>query len=363
MAKIVVFSDATIDGLSRTYFSKQIVNFAAETANEIYFITHDDGESELSGYHSKVQIMRAFRKWNILEAAKLLPILFQIKADIFHFVQPQKKMGLGHAFPILAAFAKTSNTQNIFSLFDFDPKLSRGLETMILASQYVSVIDPSQAAPLKKRFQSLSIECLPARAYQDLSAQTNFEVTYTEKYIFLPENFHLYDQSQSLISILVDLMQKDSSLNLVCSGSQLDFDLKTRRQILQALDPVASRVKWTGPLNQKKKLSYLRSAQLTLLSGLRFSPHLIHENLGLILAAQTATVMSHRQVQASQIPIQNNVHAKVIEDSQIGPAISELLNSESTRELLRNNLAQLKLIHSEDELGNQLSRMYAKLLS
>ncbi len=363
MAKIVVFSDAILDTPSRTHFSRQVVNHAAETANEIYFVTQNDKDSELIGYHPKVQILRAFRKWNFIEAAKLLPVLFQIKADIFHFIQPQKKIGLSHAFPILAAFAKTINTQNILSLIDFDPKLSPGLEAMIAASQLVSVIDPSQAAPIQTRFRRLEIECLPARAFQDSSSLEEFEDPQETTYIFLPENFDQYDQAANLIRVLVAILKSFPEMHLVCSGSLLDFDLKKRREIMQSLAPIGSKVQWTGPLSRKKKISYLKSAHAVVFSGLRFSPHLIHENLGLALAAQANIIMTTRQVATSQLPIQNNVHAKVIEESQTESALKELLSTPEIRKLMRNNLAQLKQLHSEDELGNRLSRMYTKILS
>lgn len=362
MAKIVVFSDAIHETLPRTHFSRQIVNHAAETANEIYFITQNDQDAEFIGYHPKVQILRVFRKWNFIEATKLLPVLMQIRADIFHFIQPQKKIGLGHAFPILATFAKTLKTQNILSLIDFDPRLSAGLETMIAASQLVSVIDPSQAAPIQTRFKRIEIECLPARAYQNLSIEESEPIS-DSNYIFLPENFNQYSHPKNLIRVLITQMTMLPNINLICSGSLLDFDLKARREIIRLLDPVASRVQWTGPLSRQKKMSYLKSASAVVLAGLRFSPHLIHENLGLALGAQAALIVTTRQVTTSQLPIQNNIHAKVVEESQTESALSEILNSSQARMSMRNNLAQMKQLHSEDELGNRLSRMYTKLLS
>ncbi len=363
MAKIVVFSDAIIEGHARTHFSRQIVNHAAETANEIYFVTHNNEEDDLSGYHPKVQILRPFRSWTILEAAKLLPILFQLKADIFHFVQPQKKIGLNHAFPVLAAFAHSLNTQNILSLIDFEPKLSRGLEALILTSQLISVIDPSQASFLTQRFQKLRIECLPARAFQDWTYSDEQAQLGAEAFIFLPENLHQYQNPFLILKILVNILSSHPNLHLVCSGSLLNFDLKTRRRILQSLGPIAPRIQWTGPLTQKKKLLILKKSELVLLAGLRFSPQLIHENLSLVLGAQSATILSPNQVTTSQIHIVNDVHAKVVEDSEIESALRTLLGSPEKCEVMRNNLASLKQLHSEDELGNQLSRIYAKLLS
>ncbi len=363
MAKIVVFSDAIQDHHSRTHFSRQIVNHAAETSNEIYFVTQDDTASELLGYHSKVQILRAFRKWNLFEAAKLLPVLFQIKADIFHFVQPLRKIGLNHAYPILAAFAKTSNTQNILSLVDLDANFTHGLELMISTSRLISVLDPSQAISLQKKYGDISIECLPAGAYQDWSGAIENVNANSEPYVFLAENLHQYSSPFNVIRILVAQMKKMRELHLVCSGSLLDFDLKTRRLVLQALNPVASRVRWTGPIPPKEKLSVLKTANVVILCGLRYSPQLIHDNIGLILSAQTPALLSPAQVQTSQIPIQNNYHARVIEESQVEETLNELLNSEANRNLLRNNMADLRFTHSEDNLGNRLSRLYTKILS
>ena len=363
MAKIVVFSDAIQGQDSRAHFLRQILNNAAETANEIYYVTQNKGNEEIRELHPKVQVLRAFKKWSLFEATQLLPVLFQLKADIFHFVQPLKKIGLNHAYPILAAFAKTSKAQVVLSLVEQEKKMSHGLRSMIAASSFVSVFDPRQALSIQGQFQNIAIESLPVWAFPDQNLTHETEVLAFEPFVFLPENLHLYEFPMKLVKILISALQKNIDLNLVCIGSQLDFDLKTRRQILQELEPVAGRIRWVGPLSLKQKLIFLKRAELTVLSGLRSSPQRLHENIGLILTAQAPTVMSPDQVFASQANIQNDLHAKVVEASEVESAISEVLNSQMIKNSLRNNLAELRSLHSQDHLGNRLNRIYAKLLS
>ena len=176
MAKIVFFNDSRNISSAQSLFEQQLINHAAETSHEIYLVTDNDDRT----YHAKVQIMKAFKKWNLFETARFAPILFQMRADIFHFFQPAR-IGLSHPFPILAAFARSSQTRNFLSLFGSQQDFSRGLQVLISECTRVSVIDPQEAIFINRRFPNLQVEILPVQRFrpveqnESLNIQTEIE--------------------------------------------------------------------------------------------------------------------------------------------------------------------------------------------
>jgi glycosyltransferase involved in cell wall biosynthesis len=357
MAKIVFFNDSKNKSPAQSLFEQQLINHAAETSHEIYLVTDNDERT----YHSKVQIMRAFRKWNLIEAVKFAPILFQLRADIFHFFQPVQ-LGLTHAFPILAAFARSSQTRNMTSLFGPLQGFSRGLKVLIEESVRVSVIDPAEETALKRRFPHIEVEVLPVQRFLHVEQDQSLKQAPPDRFIFLPENLDRYRHSDRLIRVLAKQLNENPDLYLLCNGSLLDFNIILRRKILSQFGQASSRILWTGPLNQEMKIQYMQRAQVVLLASLIHSPLLIFEAISLILASGAVSIIELRQVNTTQAKMRNNVHAKLIEVSQLDEALNELLANEELREVLRKNLAASEPSQEQDDLANQLNRAYVKLL-
>ena len=136
-----------------TGFSYDLMTSLADQQHDVRVFSTYREDDTLPQVHSRLQILRPFRKWSWFEIPRLIPILLDFQPEIMHFIQPRKEafMGLTNAMTALPALASVIGKPRIVvSLYDVRKDELQRNRSLLMMADTVIVANRLQADEINR---------------------------------------------------------------------------------------------------------------------------------------------------------------------------------------------------------------------
>ncbi len=380
MAKIAFFTErlpTNDDDIS--LFSGALIQSLADQHHDIRIFTTDD-DSNWPAPHSRIEIVRPFRKWSWWETAKLIPMLAIDSPEIIHLIQPrhQSLVSFGPS-PLNFVSALSSfptKPRIVLSLYELDKRSLDKLRPTLHIASLILVRTQAQKAELEADWQvsGSRIAVIPALA---LPAISNFEneslpetlssvIEHTDRYIFIPGGLDQHSDLNVLFKTLALLAQEDDSLSFVIQGSWSDLAISKRSEWQSKFksNPAAGRTLLTGSLSEDTEMYLFRSAPVVLLATLNPSKLKFWKHSRRALSVGSPLVLASSQVSVDELDWSDmGATLNGNSASEIANACLTFLNSEELRTKAREQAFELADRQVTDQPANHLTRLYLDLLN
>jgi len=348
--------------------------------HEVIFLT---SQGEDAANTDGIQFMAYFKRWSVLEALRLLPLLFSYEPQVLHLIL--EKGRLSGAQALLATYAKSHPLMVLTtSLLQFEKRLRRGspLRLLLQESDIVtcpSVISLAKLRGLSVRSRTQGRGILPPAL--DLYGSTLLEAPSPEDQsaeIFAEENWapHLQEEPYFVIPCFEKNFSEDSvffrrvariaeTRFVVLLGSDQDWPLRDRKRFERWMDARGVNDRWmfTGALPRALEKDLLRQAQCLILAGIPLTPQEVSQfylksiqcNVTLVLDSKQASVHAHLW--------QKDVNCWILNSESLDREFSSFLLRDDFKppQSLQAELNQDR--HLTDTPLNELNRLYTRALS
>ncbi len=380
MAKIAFFTErlpSNDDDIS--LFSGTLIQSLGDQHHDIRIFTTDDG-SDWPAPHSRIEIVRPFRKWSWWETAKLIPMLTIDSPEIIHIIQPrhQSLLSFGPS-PINFVSALSSfptKPRIVLSLYELDKRALDKLRPTLQVASLILVRTQSQKAELESDWQVAGsrIAVIPALA---LPALSNFEtetlpetlstlVERSDRYVFVPGGLDQHSNLDILFKTLGALAQEDDGLNFVLQGSWSDLPISKRSEWQDKFksNSAAGRTLLTGSLSESTESYLFRNAPVVLLATLNPNKLKFWKHSRRALSVGSPLVLASSQVSADELDwSEMGATLNGNSASEIASACLSFLNDEELRHQARERAVELADRQVTDQPANHLTRLYLELLN
>lgn len=390
MARIAFFTESlppTGDVIGR--FAWNLIHSLADQQHEIrVFSTYRSEQQTLPASHSRIEVVRPFRKWGLTEIPKIIPSLLSFRPDVIHVVQPHKEAltGLTNAMDLLPTLKPLlGKVTFVASLFDVSQSGLRKHRALLPQLDAITVSNREQRDLLMEYFSHSKrqplIEVVPL-GFARLTESGSSEIVIEEKSdnaIVQPllEKFPLmvavggpvesHSNPLETFKTLAVALNKTPNSCAVVLGGWGPLPIRVRHSCEQILfdHDVQSRVLLTGDIDEQAEAELIARATCVISAPLaegrlaytRFVRSVQHIGRPLIL--------SLAQADLDPIRWQHGENALVCAptEGEMSQAIGILLHDEATRHRLQRNLAELSRSAVADQPGNLVSRLYVKTLT
>lgn len=380
MAKIAFFTErlpSNDDDIS--LFSGALIQSLADQQHDIRIFTTDDG-CNWPTPHSRIEIVRPFRKWSWWETAKLIPMLAVDSPEIIHIIQPRHQSLLSFG-PSPLNFVSALSTfptkpRIVLSLYEIDNRSLDKLRPTLQIASLILVRTQAQKAELESDWQVLSsriavIPALALPAFSDFESESLPEtlsslIELTDRYVFVPGGLDQHSDLDTLFKILSLLAQEDEGLNFVLQGSWSDLAISKRAdwQAKFKNNSAAGRTLLTGALSESTESFLFKNAPVVLLATLNPNKLKFWKHSRRALSFGSPLVLASSQVTADELDWSEmgaTLNGNSV--SEIASACLSFLNNEDLRIQARNQAVELADRQVTDQPANHLTRLYLELLN
>lgn len=377
MARIAFFSERLPnrdDDIS--LFSFGLIQSLADHHHDIrVYSTNDDRLWPIS--HSRIEVVRPFKRWNWWEALKLIPLLAIDAPEIIHFVQPRLESVKGFGPSPLNFFAALANLPTrpkiVLSLYELDKKALEKLRAMLMIANLILVRSQPQKEELVNQFKILErkVQVLPVFALSPNEmndealpeALTEFLLT-PSRFIFVPGGLDQHENVESLLSIMSVIADQNAEVKFVVEGAWSDLPIVKRRELQARFSQhsAAARTLLTGQLTATQESFLFRQAQAVLLAPLDPFKLKFWRHSRMALRSESAIVVSTAQAFSDELNWTDDFAVIGKDNEAIANACLKLLKDEVANRTLRNKVLELADRQATDDPSNHLSRLYSELL-
>jgi hypothetical protein len=374
-------------------FAYDLIRSLADQSHEIrVYSTYRPG-AELPPSHPRIQILRPFKNWGWLEVPALLPLLFDFRPEVMHFIQPRSEAlrGLTNAMSAITGFAPLLGRPAVVSSFyDFHRRDVGQNKILLAASDVVTVSNEPQSRLLTEfiarspRKQSMEVALLPVPAVgvREFAAGLGSDAGENEgrdaaeapwpsefgagkAIVFIPGDVSDHVEPALLFAELGRVLRQNSEAAVAFGGGWGSIWPRERHRLLRALgNEAGGRFLLTGPLSEHSERRAFADARLV------FTGSLPPESLGLArwlrdaLEASAPIVISHEQARIDPMQWRHGENALITELHAEGwsSALLSGLSSASLLDRIRSRLPEFSRLEAVDRPGNVMSRIYARLL-
>lgn len=380
MAKIAFFTErlpASDDDIS--LFSGALIQSLGDQHHDIRIFTTDDG-SDWPVAHSRIEIVRPFRKWSWWETAKLMPMLAIDSPEIIHIIQPRHQalasFGPSPVNFVSALSSLPTKPRIVLSLYELDKRCLDKLRPTLQIASLILVRTQAQKIELETDWQvsASRIAVIPALA---LPAISSFEsetlpealtslIENSERYVFVPGGLDQHSDLETLFKTLSLLAQEDDGINFILQGSWSDLAISKRSEWQAKFkgNPAAGRTLLSGALSESAELYLFRSAPAVLLATLNPSKLKFWKHSRRALSVGSPLVLASQQVSVDELDWSDmGATLNGNSASEIASACLSFLNSEVLRTRAREQAVELADRQVTDQPANHLTRLYLDLLN
>jgi hypothetical protein len=406
MARIAFFTETlppSSDLISG--FAYDLMRSLAEQQHEVYVLSTWRPE-EVPPSHSRISILRPFRTWNWLEMSQIIPVLFSIRPDILHVIQPRAEAlsGLTNAMSLLPQLSPfIGGAKLVSSFYDLGPNRLRGDDSeetvlnlnakLIMGSDAVTLSNEEQ----KRRFCSwiegdghqpitrilpvpTSIDHVPRGgtiengALKDDDQKPTWKISdslrgFLEKsgpLVVIPGHISDHTDPDQLFHSLVDsLLRVPNSRALFCGnwGGILPVQ---RRALMRQIEErgLGSRFLISGDLPTRIERACFSAADIVFLASLPLHSLRMTQIFRNVLRSQSPFMATPEQLLADGLPWQDCEY--VFETSNDTSAwvgqLCEALTSWERLRVMKNQISEFARVEAIDQPANAISRLYAELL-
>lgn len=368
MAKIILVSEQ----LHQTAWS--LARALKAQNHEVVILTSKDQDSEIKS-DPQIIVMSFFKKWSVLEAAQLIPVLLAQSPQIFHLLLDSDSMNAAQS--ALALFAKshpgciltTSLLHIRRGLHKRNPVRYLLQESDIVTCPTVETMGHLRGLSAKKS-QGRGILPPVLNLGEDLKKHQNemvlselplIENLHSQHYVVVPFREYDFAPDKPYFQRLVKLAEK---FHVVLWGSLQSWPLRQRKLFTQWLQDEGLEDRWTltGAISTGTTEQLLEHAQALFLAGQDFTPVEMTEYYLRAINTQCSLVLSRKQAQVHAALWKHGRNCWILEDRKLDAELTALLTQPhlKTPETLPESIAKEK--HWIDIPLNDLNRLYNKAL-
>lgn len=391
MARIAFFTESLPpngDVIGR--FAWDLIQALAEQEHEIrVFSTYREGE-ELPESHPRIEIVRPFRKWSLLELPKAVPLLLAFKPDVLHLIQPHQEAlsGFSNAMEIVPALRSViGNPAMIASFFDLDSKSLRRHRLLLKSIRALTVSNQTQNDLITAHFDAIGsppeIAVVPMGfGITPLRQSTENEIIVFDS-VDLDSIHALKAKFPKLIVVAGPVeSHSDPECTFRAIASALKFDPQAAAVILDGWgrlpvrarhaceeiiygSGVANRVLLTGPLDESTQIECISAASCVLVAPLIETRLAFTKFLRSAQRAGNPLVLSVEQARMDPINWRDGENALIRARSphDLADALLLILQNPDLQEKLRKETVEVSRRDVSDQPGNLVSRLYVKILN
>jgi glycosyltransferase involved in cell wall biosynthesis len=394
MARIAFFTESlppSGDVIGR--FAWDLIYSLANQQHEIrVFSTYRSEHQILPPSHPRIEILRPFRKWGLLELPKILPSLMSFRPEVIHVIQPHDEslMGLTNAMDLLPALKPVlGKPALIASFFDVSEKNFKKHRVLLSQVDAITVSNREQQDLFTNYFLKIGdqplLEVVPlgfARASENASLISADEIVIDESsgsehldnllldypnIIAVGGPIESHKHPQTTFKALALTLGRLPNTAAVILGGWGPLPIRLRHECEQILfdHGVQARVLLTGKLDEIAETSILKRARCVLSAPISEARLAYTRFIRAVQHVGKPLVMSTEQAELDPIRWRNNENALVSKADEFGmsQALSVLIDDNETCERLSRNLTELSRTAVADQPGNLVSRLYVKALN
>ncbi len=395
MARIAFFTESLPpagDVIGR--FAWDLIYSLADQQHDIrVFSTYVSERQELPASHSRIEIVRPFRRWGITELPKIVPSLLAFRPEVMHVIQPHREAlrGLTNAMELLPAMKPVLGKPAFVASF-FDVSESNLKRHRVLLSQLDAItVSNREQRDLFTSYYSTGVkqpllEVVPLGFAKNERVASGLpgEILIIEDATSENEQLSKLKKTYSSVIAVGGPVEShaDPLLSFSAIASALKHNAKSCAVILGGWGPlpirlrhaceqilfdndVAGRVLLTGTLNEDEEAWILSEADLVFAAPLSEARLAFTQFVRNAQKAGRAMILSHAQADLDPIRWIDGENAVVCESavSSMTIALTQLLQDPATQDRLMRNLAEFSRTQVSDQPGNLVSRLYVKALT
>ena len=348
--------------------------------HEVIFLTSYGEEAPNA---DGIRFMAYFKKWTLLEALRILPMIFSYEPQILHLILDNKRLKGAHA--ILASYAKSHPMMVLTtSLLHLERRLRPGNPMRLLLQESDIVTCPSVESLAKLRGLNVRSKkqgrgiLPPALDLYESSLLEEPRYEDPEAEIIAEENWthHLKDNPYFVVPFFerrfspetlffLRLRKIAESHFVVLMGSNHDWTLRSRKQFELWMEKQGLGDRWmfSGALPRNLEKELLKHCLCLILAGLKLNPEEISQFYLKAIQYDTALVFDSKQASVHAHLWQRNVNCWILHHETLDKELREFLNRDDFRppESLKTKLNQDR--HLTDTPLNELNRLYTRALA
>jgi hypothetical protein len=380
MAKIAFFTERLppiSDAIAE--FSYDLIRSLAEQQHEIRVFSTYRPEDSLPPSHPRIEILRPFRSWSLLEVPRLLPLLMDFQPDILHIIQPRAEAlrGITGAMSALSGLAPLiGRTSVIASFYDLREEDFRRLFLILATSHAVTLSTQPQLALAKKFYAKLKrnplLEILPIsgtaprpiadRVPEALAAF----LASSQELIFVPGDVSDHVSSAQLFEELGHVLKKKPESSVIIGGGWGTTPPHVRHRLMRKQNDlgVGGRMLITGQLSTDLERHCLKHAKAVMMASLPAESLGAARILREALESCSLLIMGAEQVKADPLTWKHGENALIIPElkGHAGQMLIFALSKNESIDRIRTGLPEFSRREVIDQPGNVMSRIYAKLI-
>ncbi len=389
MARIAFFLEdlpPSDDAIAR--FSWELIRGLADQQHEIHVFSTYRANADLPDKHPRIEILRPFRDWGVMEIPKALPPLLSFRPEVLHVIQPHGRAirGWSNAMALIPGLAPLlGGARTVVSFFDITERTLRRHRLLLAGADALTVSNERQREtverfydrrpppplevvpiPLSRQPETVALEFVLDAAAPSADLLERLREKYPETLLVPgPVDQHLdpVDTFRAVAEVLRDRPRSCAAI----TGGWGSVPVRVRHAAEEMFFDagVGDRVVLTGPLTIAEQNDWIRRSECVLISTLNESRMAFTQHLREAQALGAAIVMSTEQAGLDPIEWRDGENAWVRPRStdSIRAAVSECLGDPSAREKVRRNNAEFSKSSVIDHPGNAISRLYVRALT
>jgi hypothetical protein len=374
-------------------FAWDLIRSLADQQHEIrVFSTYREG-GRLPEPHPRIEILRPFKRWNVLELAKLTPLLMQFRPEILHLIQPHKNAltGLTNAMSFIPTLAPLlGGPVTVASFFDLNEKslprhrlLLTSADALTVANELqLEVIERALARPGRARRPLVEIVPIPIAAWSHEPGSAEIEVdpaapdsdialeglrTSSENLIVVPGPLDQHFDPVFTLELVARCLLDQPQAQAVLLGGWATVPMRLRHAAERKWHEagVGSRAALTGPLAEEEETLWIHRATCVLIAPFDETRLSFTRVLRASQRASAALVLSNEQARLDPIAWRDSENALVRPRTKLdlAEAVRRLLRDSELRARLQDNIEEFSRAGVVDHPGNIISRLYVRAAS
>jgi glycosyltransferase involved in cell wall biosynthesis len=379
MARVAFFTERIDDSIGS--FAFEMMTGLADQQHDLRVYSTYREDDSLPETHSRLQLIRPFKKWNWLELGMLVPLLMEQQPEILHFIQPHEEALRGFtnamaAIPLLAPLIQKPSV--VLSLYDFKERELDQFRTLLMTADVITVTNESQSGAVEKwlarvssksKRHAVSIVPLPSSSLKlDAGADLPENIqkfAATGKLLLVPGEVSNHDSVEDLFSLIKEVLVTTPETRALFIGGWGDIKPLQRRDLMKNFSDseIGARVLFTGALSQSGQHQCLARAHIVLAASLSLESVALARWTRSSLSASVPLILSRKQLELDPLPWRHQVTAFIVDGGPFewGATLTESLNDGVANRKVRANLAEFARLETFDMPSNVMSRIYAQL--
>lgn len=388
MTRVVFFSESlppSSDPIAQ--FSFDFIRSLSVQDYDVKLLTTFEAREHLPADLGSIEILQPLQKWNWLELPKVAQLLFQIRPDVVHVMQPYRESlrGLTNIFTMLpGVLPLLGNPILVTSLFDCRDEYFKQIRILLESSDAITVSRQPQRQAIERFFSNKTkkplIQVLPISGTNPIGDSSDSEdnesmleknildfFSQHKKVILLPGVLDSHRHLDELFTIFHLLMSADPDVAVVALGDWGNISKIRRQKLVSYFSATHTRARFylTGPVNPRIEQICFNQAYLSFLAALPNESFELTRLLRLALSVESAMVINAEQAFFDPLPWEDEETVLLTSSSPIswGAKLARGIEDELLVQKIKMS-SKLTGLHSIlDQPTNIASRLYTDTIA